>query len=256
MSFSRREKVLLVVLAAVAVLAGGFWTLDLPAFSTCQSETALLRDARLRRGQAEQAVRDAPGAEQMVDAAAWQAAQSSGALLPAMDAETLEVWLVALAQRSGMKVSAVSLGALRSADIGAEEGAESAGTPGTASGAVPLPGAPAVRYRLGDFLKAYRGQGSPAPASPAGGKAAAGTARAPAVGAGTAVGTVLERDVTLAYDGRDADLFAFMDLLEGSGRTALVTAFSTENAAVTVACFGAEKPAGGDELFAWSRYAK
>lgn len=221
------EKVLLFILAVLIVLAGGIRFLVLPSYEDFYRRTSDLMDTERKREIVQMSISGKNDLEKRYVASLQKALESSKPFFPDLDSDNLNKWLAELTARYGL--------AVQSFKAEKEKVTGFAQAPGTGSDSN-------IHYPIGDFADQINGN---APQKSGKGNNAAS-------GAGS---NVLESDVTLTLKGSYGGFTQFLDAVNQSGRTAIISAFdyrkNDSTASVTVNCYAVEKIGTGDPDWNW-----
>jgi Tfp pilus assembly protein PilO len=273
MSLSIREKVLLFVLALVAILYFGMKFLVMPSYGSNQKDKADLQRLAMLKNTALQQVSGTKNANANLQAELKKATGAASSILPEPKNELLNVWIVRLVQRSGLSVTSISFGAATSADISAQSSAQN----NVQSSSQPAANQTAD-YLLKDYANAYNSGVSSSSAASSATSSASNGAKSSSSASSSKGGTsstasaspgstssqaaatkggLINVGVTVEMAGNYDQAKQFLDDVKNCGKTAVVTSFECKiesgiyKISAVINCYEAVKLDNSDSTFAW-----
>lgn len=269
MTLNLREKILVFLLGIVVVLFVGIKLLITPALATLSLHTQTLLDMQTRQNIARMNLATASKLDNTVKKAASAADAAAANILPSVDNERLNLWLLGLTSANGLTVNSIKFATPVVTEIG--QTATNQQSSGSSSQVTTVN---TLTYLLKTYAEGFKGHtvssgtvgSSTASKSTSAATQSSSAAQTAKSTAGTAAntastgtststaGSLLSEDVTLQLSGNYGGFKAFLDTIKNSGKTVQVTKLdiTPQNATVVLRCYGAEKPDDTDTVFAWT----
>lgn len=232
MNLSIREKVLITLLAVIAILFGGIQFLVMPAVQGANAQDVKLEDTRLQYINAQEIMNNIDSYDKGLEKAKINAASASAAFFPSLDSELLNVWAEGIVVKCGLKTNSIQI-------------TDPKLLPVTLPKQSPSP----LDYPIGEKADQII-QKSTSSASPS---SAAQNAKP-----GTTV--VIMSQITVKVKGSFQNIQSFLNSVSGCGKTATVSAMeiggydvSGYSAVITVDCYAVKKIDDNDQTLNWNQ---
>lgn len=259
MTLNLREKILVFLLGIVVVLFVGIKLLITPAFTTLSVHTQTLLDMQTKQDIARTNLATASKLDSTVKKAATAADTAAASILPSVDNERLNLWLLGLTAANGLSVNSIKFSTPAVTDIG-----QTTTTQQSSGSGSQVTTANTLTYLLKTYAEEFKGHtvSSGTAGNSTASKSTSATAQSNSASQTTkstgssssATGSLLSEDVTLQLTGNYGGFKALLDTIKNSGKTVQVTKLdiTPQNATVVLRCYGAEKPDDTDTVFAWT----
>lgn len=245
MALSKREKILLFVLAFVAVVFLGVRFLLMPVYDELNQKKSSLQAGAINEQLAKADVAGAAGIQRQYDSAEQKAVGTAQAFFPNLKSDDLNKWLKTLTDKYGLTVVSMAFSNPAPADI--------AGTSSVAASS---------GYPIQQFADSFLQNNSSGVAASSG----ASSAQSSSASANSQY-KVLESDIKVELGGTKSAAEAFLDAIPKSGRTAVVTESDITGVfarlkqsnqiiqvwgfSVTISCYSVEKLDTSDQTVTW-----
>lgn len=254
-SLSKREKIMLLALGVVIIMFLGVRFFVMPAASKLSDDSTRLASAQVNALAIRQKVTEAELATKAVSKNLENAKKSASALMPSIDWPTLHMWILGIANESGLDMTSIKITSPVPAATVQYSGGASSASPSSSSSS---------GYTMGAFANAFNGiknslSSSSSTSSSSSSSSAASSSSAPSSSSKTssASGNVLMATITLQFNGNYAQVKNFLDAIERSKRCVLISSFNYEkndkgySFTITLQCYAAQKLETGDKIYDW-----
>lgn len=252
-SLSKREKIMLLALGVVIIMFLGVRFFVMPAASKLSDDSGRLASAQVSALEIREKVTEAQLASKTVSKNLESAKKSASALMPSIDWPTLHMWILSIANQSGLDMTSIKITSPVPAATVEYSGAASSVSQSSSSSS---------DYSMGDFANAFSGikksfSSSSSASSSSSSSSASSSTPSSSSKTSSASGNVLMATITLQFGGNYSQVKNFLDAIERSKRCVLISSFDYEKNdkgytfTITLQCYAAQKLQTGDSIYDW-----
>ena len=253
MSLSVREKILLFLLAIIAIAFLGLKFLIFPLYQQNVKNYNRLKGLTVSQETAAQKVSGAKSASSNLQKEEAKAVSTATSILPEPQNYQLNVWVVNLAQSTGLAVNSISFSSPVAADITA-----TASNTNNSNNSSSVTANSVSDYLMREYAQSYL-TGSASSSSNASNTSSASSAIGSPSSKSSATGGLLKISVNLEMTGQNiGQVEQFLNAVKNSKKTVVVTTIDssmqqdkTYSVNATIDCYGAEKLDNSDTTFKW-----
>lgn len=239
MSLSIREKVLLLVLAAIAILFLGGKFLVAPAVQQLAKDSVDFVTTELKVTDANSKISLSKNIDQNLAKALDLAKSSAEPLLPSLDNPSLHVWILNTAKKSGLDLQSATFGNPTPCAAPSTETYSSSGSNSTANSSTLAAQSDSVDYLMKRYADIYLGKTEQQKNS-------------------NTVNSAIMTSATIRLAGNYSAVLAFLDQVRDANRCVIVSSFNCAKQGNGVICdltlqfYASEKPDNSDTIFNWT----